>query len=280
VATPIDFEPLTREAVLACLRTQSLGRGLQILEETTSTNSEAANLAQLGIEHGTVVVAERQTEGKGRLGRTWHSPAGGNLYCSVILKASTPRNQPPAGLSLIPLVAAVAIARAVQTVTALQPMVKWPNDLLVRQRKVGGVLCESGVAGRQHLYVIVGIGLNVNVPRERFPEALREGATSLLSEAGHSVDRAALLASLLFELEQRVDGLLDNLNDMPSPLLDEYTGLCCTLGQKVRVTLADGGYVEGMAERIVMDGSLRIVRDQASGGGRVDVHAGDVVHLR
>lgn len=280
MATPADSAPLTREAVAACLRTRRLGHGLQILQETTSTNSEAANLAQLGMEHGTVVVAEQQTEGKGRLGRRWHSPAAGNLYCSVILKVSTSLRQSPTWLSWIPLVSAVAATRAVQSVTGLQPMVKWPNDLLLDGRKVGGVLCESGVAGRQHLYVVVGIGLNVNASRETFPEDLQTIATSLVSETGHTIDRAMLLASLLFELERRVDSLLDGVNDIPSDLVKEYTVLCSTLGQKVRVSLADGECVEGVADSIVADGSLRIICDQGSGGGTVDLRAGDVVHLR
>lgn len=271
--------PLTRERVVALLRTKRLGHGLQFLPETTSTNSDAANLAQLGMEHGTVVLAEQQTQGKGRQGRDWYSPAGGNLYCSVILHLPGSSKQTPAWVSWIPLVAAVAAARAVQTVTGLQPALKWPNDLLIGPRKLGGLLCESGVAGRQYVYVVVGIGLNVNVPREAFPKDLREAATSMLSELGHAVDRASLLAALLLELEQQVDALFA-LKEIPPDVLKEYTTFCCTLGRKIRVTLADGGSVEGVAESIVTDGALRIARDKASGSGTVDVRAGDVVHLR
>jgi BirA family biotin operon repressor/biotin-[acetyl-CoA-carboxylase] ligase len=280
VANHPGSEPLTREEVVALLRTRRLGHELQFLPETTSTNSEAANLAQLGMEHGTVVLAERQTAGKGRLGRHWHSPAAGNLYCSVILHARTSPKQSCTWLSWIPLVSALATARAVQAVTGLQPAVKWPNDLLVGKRKLGGVLCESGMAGRQYFYVIVGIGLNVNAPRDTFPKDLQGVVTSLAIELGHAVDRASLLAALLFELEKRVDPLLTGEKDIPRDLLKEYTTLCSTLGEKVRVGLADGDSVEGMADSIMPDGALRIKRDQGSGGGLVDVRAGDVVHLR
>jgi BirA family biotin operon repressor/biotin-[acetyl-CoA-carboxylase] ligase len=270
-------QPLTREAVVALLRTKRLGRGLQFLPEVTSTNSDAANLAQLGMEHGTVVLAERQTAGKGRLGRAWHSPDG-NLYCSVILQAPGASKEMPAWLSWIPLIAAVATARAVQTVTGLKPEVKWPNDLLIGQRKLGGVLCESGVAGRQYVYVVVGIGLNVNAPREAFPKELQDTATSLVSECGRTVERAPLLAALLLELENRIDALFA-MKAMPSDLLKEYLALCCTLGQKIRVSLADGRSVEGVANSIVDYGSLRIVR-AAAGDGTLDLRAGDVLHLR
>lgn len=277
---PLGHDSLTKGAVQALLRTQRLGRALQLLKETTSTNMEAVCLAQLGIEHGTVVVAEHQTAGKGRLGRSWHSPAGGNLYCSVILRATMPPEQAPKGLPWIPLASAVAAARAVKTVTGLQPAVKWPNDLLVGHRKLGGLLCESGVAGRQNLYVVVGIGINVNTPREAFPVDLQDAATSLVTELSHPVDRAALLAAFLFELEGRVNPLLAGLTVKSSDLLHEYSSLCSTLGRKVRVSLADGATVEGVAHSIAVNGSLCIVESDGKAGKLVEVHAGDVIHLR
>lgn len=262
------------------LRTQRLGRALQILKETTSTNMEAACLAQLGVEHGTVIVAEHQTAGKGRLGRAWYSPAGGNLYCSVILRATAPPEQPPKGLSWVPLASAVAAARAVHTITGLLSTLKWPNDLLVGHRKLGGLLCESGVAGRQNLYVVIGLGLNVNVRREAFPADLQNVATSLASELGRSVDRAALLASFLYELEPRVNPLLAGLTVKSSDLLHEYSSLCSTLGRRVRVSLADGATVEGLAHSIALNGSLCIVEGDGKAGKLVEVQAGDVTHLR
>lgn len=272
--------PLTAVSVRALLTTRTFGRTLHLLNETTSTNGVALMLAQEGAEHGTVVAAEKQTAGRGRLGRHWHSPAGENLYCSVILRA----NRSEAGwrgLCWIPLISAVAAARAVEAVSGLTPALKWPNDLLLGERKLGGVLCESsGLAPSafdQHGFVIVGIGINVNTPRAAFPEDLRDIATSLASETGRRHDRAALLAALLNAMEDRCDRLLANeRNDAEH----EYRNLCATVGRRVRVELAGGERLEGRAEAILEDGSLRIVRDDTLAGAIVEVRAADVVHLR
>ncbi len=272
----LPAQPLTREAIQALLRTKRFGRTLHVLQEATSTNHEAMKLAQQGAPDGTVLVAETQTAGKGRLGRSWYSPPGDNLYCSVIL-----RNQPAddlAGwLSVIPLLSAVAVARAVQRVTDLKPLLKWPNDILVGDRKLGGLLCESSLSGPSTTFVVVGIGLNVNGSREGFPEDIREIATSIAAETGRQCDRASLLASILLELELYSETLLTR---PPETFLSEYARLCTTLGRRVRVSLSEGQTIEGLADSIAPDGSLRILREPASGGDLVEVRAGDVVHLR
>ncbi|MEW6544797.1 MAG: biotin--[acetyl-CoA-carboxylase] ligase [Nitrospirota bacterium] len=285
----IPFQPLTREAVLAQLRTKTLGRSLHVLDEVASTNTYASELAQRGAGHGTVVVAERQTAGKGRLGRHWHSPAAGNLYCSVIIQQPVPPALLATWLSWLPLVSAVSVARAVQTIAEVHPSLKWPNDVLIGDWKLGGLLCESGgwsapsspsrpVTDRLEGFVVIGIGLNVNMGRGDFPEELRSLATSLAEETSHAVDRSVLLAAILSELEDSTERLLPSLSKERDRFVTEYSRWCTTLGRPVRVSLADGRTVEGRADSIGTDGSLRLVL--AETGTTLEIRAGDVLHLR
>jgi BirA family biotin operon repressor/biotin-[acetyl-CoA-carboxylase] ligase len=274
MATPAAFQPLDAQSIRRALSTNTFGRALHVREEVASTNTAAAALAQEGAPHGAVVVAESQSAGRGRLGRHWHSPSGKNLHCSVLLRAMPARELQSLWLSWIPLIAALAAGRAVQTVSGLKPAVKWPNDLLVGPRKLGGVLCESSGVGTAHAAVIAGIGLNVNLRRDEFPEDLREIATSVMIEAGQPCDRAALLATLLLELETRCEAFLaGNHGD----ILAEYRLRCSTIGRRVRIELAHGEHMDGEADSIQADGSLRILRDDRT---PVDIRAGDVVHLR
>jgi BirA family biotin operon repressor/biotin-[acetyl-CoA-carboxylase] ligase len=274
MATPAAFQPLNAQSIQRTLSTKSFGRTLHVLDEVASTNTHAAALALDGAPHGTVVVAETQTAGRGRLGRRWHSPSGKNLHCSILLRAMPAREQQPLWLSWIPLTAALAIGRAVQVVANLKVSVKWPNDLLIGDRKLGGVLCESSGVGTAHAAVIVGIGLNVNIRRDEFPEELREIATSLMIEAQQPFDRAALLSTLLSELETRCESFLaGNHGD----ILKEYMLRCSTIGRRVRIELAHGEQMDGTAKSIEVDGSLRIIRDDRT---TVDIRAGDVIHLR
>ena len=277
-ADPAAFQPLTAQNIQRALTTKTFGRTLHVLDEVASTNSRAATLAQQGAPHGAVVVAETQTAGRGRLGRHWHSPPGKNLYCSLLLRSMPERDQQPLWLSWIPLIAALAVNRAVQVTASLKPTVKWPNDVLIGHRKLGGVLCESSGLGTSHAVVIVGIGLNVNVQLDDFPDDLRELATSLAIEAQHPFDRAALLAVLLSEMETRCETFLTGAR---GDILKEYVLRCGTLGRRVIVELAHGEHVDGTADSILPDGSLRVIRTGATGRPQtLDVRAGDVVHLR
>ena len=278
MATPAAFQPLNTKNIQRALSTKTFGRTLHVLDEVTSTNSQAATLAQQGAPHGAVVVAETQTAGRGRLGRHWHSPPGKNLYCSLLLRTMPGRDQQPLWLSWIPLIAALAVSRAVQVTADLKPTVKWPNDILIGNRKLGGVLCESSGLGTSHAVVIVGIGLNVNIRRDDFPEDLRELATSLMIETQHPFDRAALLVTLLLEMETRCEAFLAGAH---GDILEEYVLRCGTLGRRVIVELAHGEHVDGTAESILPDGSLRVTRTNAAGQPlTLDVRAGDVTHLR
>ncbi|MGH7229711.1 MAG: biotin--[acetyl-CoA-carboxylase] ligase, partial [Nitrospiraceae bacterium] len=209
-------------------------------------------------------------------GRSWYSPAGANLYCSVIVRQTTGPTQLTEWLSWVPLLSAVAAVRAIKEVTALQARLKWPNDIIIGQRKLGGVLCESSGFHTQGTFVVVGIGINVNTAQDAFPADLRDLATSLAAEAGHPIDRAALLASLLLELERSGGLLLGPSADLKR----EYMRLCSTLGRHVQISLADGEIVEGRADSINPDGSLRIIQNGSNAGTILDLRAGDVTHLR
>jgi len=281
MVTSAPLQPLTVQSVQQALSTKAFGRTLRLLEEAPSTNTVAMRLGQEGAPQGTVVVAETQTAGRGRAGRQWYSPPGKNLYCSVIIRTMPSPDQMTVWLGWVPLIAGLATASAVRTTSALQPSLKWPNDILISARKVGGVLCESTGVGTPHAFVIVGIGLNVNLLREEFPDDLREIATSMASEASRPFDRATVLATLLLELETRCETFLAGRH---GDLMNEYVLRCSTVGRQVRAELAHGERVEGYAESILPDGSLRIVQKGRSArpgsGSAVNVRAGDVIHLR
>lgn len=267
--------PLSVEGLRAHLTTRTIGAALHLHDEVDSTNRLAGDLAQAGAADGTVVIAEGQTRGRGRLGRLWLSPRGLNVYLSVILT----RLPSPEFLAWTPLMAGVAVVRAIKKVTGLDTRLKWPNDVVSPRegpsRKLAGILSEmagDGPSGEPAL--VVGIGINVNMPMEAFPEDLRPTATSLLVETGGRVDRSRLLAMLFFEMEGIYEHLLAH---GPADLRKAYGELSDTLGKRVRIELVGRGHLEGTAEAIAPDGALCL----RSGNGNVlEIRAGDVVHLR
>jgi BirA family biotin operon repressor/biotin-[acetyl-CoA-carboxylase] ligase len=274
------FHPLTVDAVQRVLSTRTFGRVLHLLDETTSTNAVAFNLAQAGAPHGAVVLAEAQSAGRGRHGRQWYSPPGSNLYCSILLRPSVPGEFRTLWFSWMPLLSALAAARAVQVVAGLRPALKWPNDILLGSRKVGGVLCESSGLGTPPLVIVVGIGLNVNISPEAFPENLRLQATSIAYEAGQPFDRSAILGALLSELEVRYETLASGRF---ADLQQEYLLRCSTTGAQVRVSFASGETLEGRADSIGPDGALRIIPHPSEAhptGSIIEVRTGDVLHVR
>lgn len=232
--------------------------------ELDSTQRVARELARDGAAEGTCVVAEAQTAGRGRLGRTWHSPAGLNLYASIVLRPAAE----PGAVPQLALVAGIAVAAAIRAATQLPAQLKWPNDVLIDGRKVAGILTEMEAEVERVRFVIAGIGVNVNAPARAFPPELRSTATSLAIAAGRRVDRPAFAARLLAELEDRVGRFAAGGF---AALRAEWEGLSCLTGRAVTVTAADGrttGTVRGIDD----DGALRL----ATASGEARIVAGEV----
>lgn len=240
------------------------------VEVVASTGSTNADLLRRGGPEGQVLVAEEQTAGRGRMGRSWVSQPGASLTFSVLLR---PASVPPARRGWLPLLTGVSVAVAVREVAAVAAVLKWPNDVLIGSRKLAGILAEqSGDV------VVIGVGLNVSTPADALP--VSSGglpATSLLAEDAE-VSREALLAGILRELEHRYVAFRDDPSAGGGALLTEYRALCATLGRKVRAELPGGRVLSGVAEDIDTGGRLLI--DAGDGAPPTPISAGDVVHVR
>jgi len=240
-------------------------RDIRWLAETDSTQRVARELGRAGAPEGTVVIAEAQTAGRGRLGRTWHSPRGVNLYCSIVLRPPLP----PAAVPQVALVAGVAAAAALAETPGLAPRLKWPNDVLIEGRKVAGILTEMEAEVERVHHVILGIGVNLNAPRAAFPPELRERATSLFLATGRRVDRAAVTGRLLAALEARYGRFLEGGFEAVRAEWESYS---CLTGTDVRVASAEGE----MAGRVLgldTDGALMLARPD---GTSTRIVAGEV----
>jgi BirA family transcriptional regulator, biotin operon repressor / biotin---[acetyl-CoA-carboxylase] ligase len=237
------------------LRTAVLGREMVHYHTADSTNRLARELAANGAPEGTLVVAERQTGGRGRLGREWQSPTGG-IWVSLILRPALP----PYQAQLFTLLAAVAAAEATAETTGLVPGIKWPNDLLVNGRKLVGILTEVSAEMEQVNYLVLGLGLNANVPAPAFAEELKESATSLLVETGSPVSRAGWLRSFLEHFEA---GYCSAQQEGFADMLSRWRRYSVTLGRPVRVTVGERSR-EGIALDISEQGALLVRTDEGT----------------
>jgi BirA family biotin operon repressor/biotin-[acetyl-CoA-carboxylase] ligase len=288
--TPVNG--LSAGRIKAALRAQVFGQRLVVLAQAGSTNDVAADLAARGAPEGTVVLADVQTAGRGRLGRRWVAPPGTCLLCSILFRPDLP----PAQAQQLTMLCALAASDAVEEVGGLGVALKWPNDLVVksrvsnpkaqspklkpqRWRKLAGVLTETGVMGPVKAqrpkpeaqpwrleYVIVGIGINANVSVGDLP-GLAPDATSILAETGRMVDRVVLLATLLAGVEARYARL--RAGESPRA---EWAARLATLGQHVQALTATGTLV-GIAEAVNEDGALLL---RTSDGALHRLLAGDV----
>ena len=254
-------------AIKEHLRTRWLGQQtITCFDIVESTNTEANRLARNGAPEGTLIVADAQTSGRGRLGRSWASPPGNGLYLSIILRPSCP----PAWLPGLTLTAGVAVASAIQQ-TRVRPRLKWPNDILVAGRKVGGILAEAFFDKRRIDFAILGIGINVNTEGPELPVSVRNLATSLRLSLGKAVSRIHLLQDLLYEFEQWYESFRTGAFET---ILETWREFDTTLGNMVEVFLPETRLV-GVAEALESDGTL-LVRDKQ--GCLHRIVAGDVVH--
>lgn len=263
------------------LQTERLGRHVRYTYSTGSTNQDALRLASTDVPDGALVLADAQTAGRGRRGRSWHSPPLGNLYGTILLLDQPGTQSWVMWLSWLPLVSALAVAEAIGVVTGLQVSLKWPNDLMIDNKKLGGLLCESTGGRERPVAVALGLGLNVNADPATFPSELRDTATSLCRETGKTIDRPFLLAGILERLEKR----LHELRMQPlDTIRSAYVGRCATLHREVRVELSEGQQVTGLAESIGIDGCLQL-RVHGTGQGDegrplLDVRSADVTYVR
>ena len=258
--------PLAAE-VTPYLNTRVLGRTIDYHDAVDSTNLQVAELARLGAVEGAVVVADAQSAGRGRMGRRWESPAGENLYFSVLL---TP-NVEPARVPQLALVAAVAVHEGLARCRPeIRTLIKWPNDLLVGGRKVAGILCEASLEADRVHRVILGVGINVN--GTNLPRQLRASATTLRIAGGREVSRPELLAAVLNRLEARYEGWLQD--GSLSGLLDYFDGHSALNGRTVAAENLSGA-VRGTARGITPTGELVL---EKADGALVHLLAGDV-HL-
>ncbi|RMD83575.1 MAG: biotin--[acetyl-CoA-carboxylase] ligase [Candidatus Dadabacteria bacterium] len=266
VASPQVLAPDAIQALLANCR---FGFPLSVLPVTGSTNDDAAALARQGAPEGTVVLAERQTAGRGRMGRRWASLPGRSVTLSCVLRPPIP----PAEAPRLSLVAALAVACAMEA-EGLRARIKWPNDVLLGGRKVCGILTEIEAEADTVHFVIAGIGLNVNTTRDEFPPELRESATSMRIDAGRRFDRARITAALLQSLERWYGRFLGEPFDR---LAAEWNRRSVTVGRRVRVTGA-GEAIEGCCLGIDGDGALLVndgLRTHRVVAGDVTVVGGD-----
>lgn len=252
ITSPVDL--LSPEEVIPGLATKNFGRGDYFYyREIDSTNNRARTLASEGYPEGTVVVAEMQTAGRGRRGRSWYSPAHQGIYVSVILRPVLPLKE----ISRVTLLTAVAVAETLEAELQLAPRIKWPNDILINNRKIAGILSEAVTDTDGIEYIVVGIGININNPPRDFPDDFRTEATSALAEYDRLGSRGQVLQGLLLKLESRYHELLAGNFD---PILARVKSLSMVIGQDVRMDKVNG-FIIGQAVDIDTNGFL-LVRDR------------------
>ncbi|MGA0332330.1 MAG: biotin--[acetyl-CoA-carboxylase] ligase [Kiritimatiellia bacterium] len=262
-----DPDGLRAEQILPLVSDTRFAGGTYVYKELVeSTNDEVRNLAEAGAPEGSLVVAEIQEKGRGRRGRVWFGRPGDSLLFSVLLRPPLT----PQEATLIPLLTATAVARALSQAGMEGVGIKWPNDVLVGGRKLCGVLCEMSVDMEGIQYAMLGIGLNVNTPLEKFPPEIRKIACSLSSESGRSWRRVELLPAILRELEMQLRLAWEGDT---AGILSGWRERALTLGREIEVVMPNGERMRGIAEDVNERGAL-LLRDAA--GQLHTLHSGEV----
>ncbi len=233
------------------LKTKYIGKHYVFLESVDSTSTYLAAMDPEAAVHGTVVTADAQTAGRGRMQNTWHSPAGLNLYFSVLLRPAIV----PAKIPQLALVTAVALVTALKNnYPDLHTGVKWPNDILVQDRKLAGILCEMKVEGDKIHHVIIGAGININSRSETYPPELRGRAISLLDATGKVSSREDLLSGILTELERCYELWLERGLSPFLAIIDDNSAIS---GREITV-VTQNKEITGIARGLSDDGYLRL----------------------
>jgi BirA family biotin operon repressor/biotin-[acetyl-CoA-carboxylase] ligase len=247
ITTP---EKVNENEIRLGLHTKMLGQAIHYLESTESTQKIAHQLAQEGCPEGTLVIAEEQVNGRGRLTRSWYSPKYTGIWMSLVLRPKLPPIMAPQ----FTLIAAVAVVQAIEEVCELYPGIKWPNDILMDRRKVTGILTELQADSDRINAIIIGIGINVNQEKEDFPEDIRDIATSLFIEKGEKISRAALVQCILLKLEKYYEIYMEK-GFTPLKMLWESYAL--SLGKEI-IAHTLTGKISGRAVGISDEGVLKV----------------------
>lgn len=242
--------PFDRE-VMNGLKTQSIGQTVHFFPVLDSTQITAHSIAKEGAVDGTTVIADQQVGGKGRMGRPWHSPSGSGIWMSIILRPELELHRCPQ----MTLLTAVAVVQAIRDTTGLEAQIKWPNDILLNGKKICGILTELNAEWGNINYLIIGIGMNVNVPS--FPQELQDIATSLYIEAGQEVKRVSLIQRILEHLEILYKLYIQDGFSAIKPLWESYAN---TIGRRVLIRGANQT-MEGLALGIDDEGVLLVQKD-------------------
>ena len=260
---------MTAQEIRYGLHTQIIGQEIEVYDQLESTNDLALQRGIEGATEGMLILAEHQTAGRGRHGRTWHALPGSSLLASLILRHGLLPDQ----IGLPNLIGAISIATAIRDETALPAMIKWPNDVLIAGKKVSGVLTELEYDQNQRPFFVVGFGVNVNISPTEFPFPIRSLATSLQIERGEEISRVALLRAILHRLEENY---LHLKRGRTSVIIEAATTLSATIGECVQLETPDGIF-DGTAEQIDTEGRL-VLREQS---GRLRTFlSGEVIHAR
>ena len=233
-------------------------------QQLDSTNTEIARLAAEGSVHGTVVVADAQTAGKGRRGRQWESPAGENIYMSILLRPDCVPDRAP----MLTLVMAYSVAKVIRELGFEDVQIKWPNDLVLSGKKICGILTEMQLKGSEIDYIVVGVGINVNT--SKFPEELKDTATSLYMETGRVFDRKMIVESVVEDFDKAYQQFLET-QDL-SFLREAYNAMLVNVDKEVRVLEPRNEYI-AYAQGINSEGEL-LVRTKE--GEEKRIYAGEV----
>ncbi len=262
----IEFGDLASHEIVAGLRSD-FWKKIICYESVDSTNEFALSLKSP--DSRTAIIADSQTNGRGRLGRRWVSPPRRNIYMSTVLIPELEHREIP----FLTVVASLACVEAIRSETGLIANIKWPNDLMARGKKIGGILTELRSGHDKSNFAVRGIGLNVNSGPADFPQELRPIATSIKEETGRCYSRSGIIATVLNELERWYEKLI---NEGSLPILAEWRKLSSTIGKRVRVTLCSE-VLSGLAEDIDKEGMLLL---QLASGERRRISAGDLTELR
>lgn len=240
-------DKVSENELLIGLQTDQLGKQIVFKETVESTQKEAHKIAEES-EEGTLIIAEEQTAGRGRMTRAWHSPKGTGIWMSLILKP----NLPPVKAPQFTLIAAVAVAEAIQDVTGLTPEIKWPNDLLMNGKKITGILTELQADADRIRSIIIGIGMNVN--QQAFPAELEDIATSLAIEKGETISRAKLVQAILKNIEIYYKEYVENGF---ASIKQKWESFAVSIGRHITARTVNGS-IRGKAIGITEEGVLKL----------------------